>query len=99
MDNLKALQALALMKEPPVEKPGAEAYAITIRLPGELSDRIFPIHDWGPESHMATTSIDGKGGTPNKPYASRNRVIVALVAAGLEAVEAAAADLKTKGKK
>ena len=71
---------------------------MSVRLPGDTAERVFALYDWGPEDHMAQPSKDGKHGTPSRPFISRNAVVVALIEAGLEAVEAAAA-AKPKGKK
>lgn len=71
---------------------------MSVRLPGEVSERVLSLLDYGPSDHAAQPSKNGQHATPNKPFVSRNAVLVALIEAGLEAVEAASLS-KTKGKK
>ena len=94
MSNSKALKALDLLELPPPDKPPKDSYSMSVRLPGDTAERLFALYDLGPDDHTAHPGT----GLPSKPYISRNSVVVALIEAGLEAVEAAAAARK-KGKK
>jgi hypothetical protein len=52
-----------------------ESYSINLRLPGDVAERVFAIYDMSVgEARQAGTSM------------SRNRMIVALIEAGIEAV-------------
>lgn len=67
---------------------------MSIRLPGSTAERVFSLYDLGFNEPWKAPDLT----KPHKPNYSRNSVVVALIEAGLEAVEAAAA-AKEKGKK
>lgn len=92
MTNSKALKALELLEQPPPEKPPKDTFSMSIRLPGETAERVFGIQDLGLPWEPPDLS------KPRKTHISRNSLVVALIEAGLEAVEAAAKN-KPKGKK
>lgn len=71
---------------------------MSVRLPGDVAERVFYLHDLGPEDHQAKPAKDGISATPFRPFISRNTLVVALIEAGLEAVQAASA-AQQKGKK
>lgn len=90
MTNSKALLALSLLEQPP-DKPAKDIFSMSLRLPGDVAERVFLLHDFGPDDHQGKPSKDGNLATPARPFISRNSVVVALIEAGLEAVQAAAA--------
>lgn len=94
MTQSKAQLALALLEDPPDKAP-KPSFGLSLRLPGETADRLIALHDLG-LSDFPPTPVDVD--KPRKPHISRNALIVALIEAGLEAVEAAALN-KPKGKK
>ena len=86
MGNLKAIQALALLESPIPAQPPDPPYSLSVRIPGEMANRVFQLIDQGLPEHWAQPN---KGNT-NKPFLSRNALVIALIEAGLEAVEAVA---------
>ncbi len=60
-----------------------ENYSIHVRLPGELAERVFAIYD------LSRSHAEEAGNSM-----SRNRLIVALIEAGIEAVQ-----METEGRK
>ena len=94
MTNSKALKALELLEQPPPDKPAKDIYSLSVRLPGQTADRVFALYDLGFNEPWKAPDLT----KPPKPNHSRNAVVVALIEAGLEAVEAASA-AKQKGKK
>lgn len=94
MSNSKALKALALLNQPPPEKAPKDSFSMSVRLPGETAERVFALYDYGLNEPWEAPDMT----KPQKPNYSRNSVVVALIEAGLEAVQAAAA-AKPKGKK
>lgn len=94
MNQSKAQQALALLEDPP-DKAARPSFGLSLRLPGETADRLIALYDLG-STEFPPTPVDADH--PRKPHISRNALIVALIEAGLEAVEAAALN-KSKGKK
>ena len=93
MSNSKALKALDLLELPPPDRPPKDSFSMSVRLPGDTAERLLAVCDLGP-----TLWVSPDMTKPHKPSFSRNSVVVALIEAGLEAVEAAAAARK-KGKK
>lgn len=87
MSNIKALKALELIEQPLPEKQPSHFFALTIRLPGELAERVISLHDYGPAEGLAQPAKGDKSATPNRPFVSRNSLLIALIEAGLEAVE------------
>ena len=73
----KAKAALDLLNGPPT-KQDPENYTLSLRMPGDLATRVFALYDLG------------NSGDAGAPALSRNAVVLALVEAGLEAVEALA---------
>lgn len=72
MNQLTKIQkAAALINAGPDQKPG-ESFSISLRLPGDVADRVLAIYD---------LQQQGIGSV------SRNKLLVALIEAGLEAVE------------
>lgn len=68
---------------------------MSIRLPGETADRFLALYDLG-LSDFPPNPVDIE--QPRKPQYSRNQLVIALIEAGLEAVEAVSKN-KPKGKK
>ena len=89
MTNQKALKALHLFDNPANQDPPDPPTCISLRLPGDLSDRLVSFKDWGPEDCAAQGATRERSAIPRKRFVSRNSLLVALIEAGLEAVEAA----------
>ena len=89
MTNLKALKALQLFDDPPQKETPRTGICISLRLPGDTSDRVFSMFDEGPDDHLVKGATATSDAVPAKRYISRNTLLVALIEAGLEAVEAA----------
>lgn len=98
MTNQKALRALALLEHPSEPKNEDSIFSMSVRLPGELAERVISIVDYGLETDQAKPAKGGESARPRVQSVSRNTVLVALIEAGLEAVEAAASN-KPKGRK
>lgn len=90
----KAEKALALLEQPPDTRKES-TFSMSIRLPGETADRLLALYDLG-LSDFPPTPVDFD--QPRKPQYSRNQLVIALIEAGLEAVEAVSKN-KPKGKK
>ena len=91
----KIQEAAKLLHAPPVEVVPNENITISLRLPGALKERVFALYDVGDEGPFETPDVT----KPRvKPF-SRNKLLVSLIEAGLEAVENLQSQPTLKGKK
>lgn len=73
MNQLTKIQkAAALLNQSPDQNLKEQSFSISLRLPGDVADRVLAIYDLNQQ---------GAGSV------SRNKLLVALIEAGLEAVE------------
>lgn len=61
-----------------VDPAAEESYSIMVRMPGELAERVFALYD------MSDGSVKDR-----RANLSRNKLLVALIEAGIEAAEQA----------
>jgi hypothetical protein len=80
----KAQKAAALINAGQDQSLKDQTFSISIRLPGDVADRVLAIYDLNNQGHGSL---------------SRNKLLVALIEAGLEAVENLETQLPTKRSK